>query len=292
MLTPFIQKPQLIAIFISLLFATLTLWIRPEKKFWVGFAILSLVLAVYFKYIQSMSLIYFGLFGLIMFGYYNWISKPPYKFVLGIMVFAIAWGFYAHLMPGIQNPLLYSGIKVSAKSSYYSSYLNLDKILAGVMIAGFGITFARSGKDFREAIFKAFIPAVITIALLMFIALKFKFVAWDMKFTPFVFMWVVINLFFVCLIEEVLFRGFLQTELTNILGFMKYNKLAALLLASVAFGLFHYKGGTSYMIYTAIAGLGYGWAYMRSERIEGAIFAHFMLNFVHFCFFTYPSLAR
>ena len=38
-------------------------------------------------------------------------------------------------------------------------------------------------------------------------------------------------------------------------------------------------------------GLGYGWVYLRTERIEASILTHFLLNCIHFVFFTYPALA-
>jgi membrane protease YdiL (CAAX protease family) len=38
------------------------------------------------------------------------------------------------------------------------------------------------------------------------------------------------------------------------------------------------------------AGLGYGWVFMRTQRIEAAMAVHFGVNAVHFLLFTYPRL--
>jgi len=42
---------------------------------------------------------------------------------------------------------------------------------------------------------------------------------------------------------------------------------------------------------TLVAGIGYGWAYRRTGRIEASILTHFSLNSLHFLLFTYPALA-
>ena len=47
-----------------------------------------------------------------------------------------------------------------------------------------------------------------------------------------------------------------------------------------------------YVALAAVAGAGYGWAYLRTQRIEASILTHFALNAVHFFGFTYPALAR
>jgi uncharacterized protein len=66
----------------------------------------------------------------------------------------------------------------------------------------------------------------------------------------------------------------------------------ALLVASALFGLAHFGGGWLYVIAATLAGLGYGWAYLRTKRIEASMFVHFALNATHFLFFTYPFAAR
>jgi membrane protease YdiL (CAAX protease family) len=55
------------------------------------------------------------------------------------------------------------------------------------------------------------------------------------------------------------------------------------------FGLPHFGGGTSYVIAAALAGLGYGWAFERTARIEASMAVHFGVNAVHFLLFVYPT---
>jgi hypothetical protein len=47
-----------------------------------------------------------------------------------------------------------------------------------------------------------------------------------------------------------------------------------------------------YVALATIAGLGYGWIYQRTGRIEASILTHFALNAVHFFAFSYPALQR
>jgi membrane protease YdiL (CAAX protease family) len=46
-----------------------------------------------------------------------------------------------------------------------------------------------------------------------------------------------------------------------------------------------------YVLAATVAGLGYGWAFLRTGRIEAAIAVHFAVNAVHFLLFAYPRLA-
>ncbi len=41
-----------------------------------------------------------------------------------------------------------------------------------------------------------------------------------------------------------------------------------------------------------IAGLFYGYAYWKTNRLEASILVHFGLNLIHFVAFSYPALIR
>lgn len=62
------------------------------------------------------------------------------------------------------------------------------------------------------------------------------------------------------------------------------------MLASLMFGLAHFKGGISYVMLATVAGVGYGFVYQKTKRIESSILVHFAVNTIHFLFFTYPAL--
>jgi membrane protease YdiL (CAAX protease family) len=102
--------------------------------------------------------------------------------------------------------------------------------------------------------------------------------------------WAPVNLFFTCLSEEAFFRGFVQQELACE-GSGTARTLVALSAAALLFGLAHYAGGATYVLAGVIAGLGYGWAFLRTRRIESAMLVHFGVNAAHFLLFVYPRPA-
>jgi hypothetical protein len=67
--------------------------------------------------------------------------------------------------------------------------------------------------------------------------------------------------------------------------------MVGLAVAGAVFGLAHYAGGIQYVLLATIAGIGYGWIYWRTNRIEASILTHFLVNTTHIVVFTYPALA-
>jgi CAAX protease family protein len=122
--------------------------------------------------------------------------------------------------------------------------------------------------------------------------LKHKIRLYLLKFPLQFYVWAWANLFFTCVAEEALFRGFLQRHFHGSLKGIRYGGILALVAASVLFGVAHYAGGVSYIVLATVAGLGYGWIYQRTNSIEASILTHFTLNAAHFVFFTYPALRR
>ena len=92
------------------------------------------------------------------------------------------------------------------------------------------------------------------------------------------------------LVEEALFRGYIQGGLSRHLKDRPYGELLALLLASLVFGLAHIGAGWQWVLLATLAGVGYGLAY-RFGGLGAAIASHFGLNLLHFGLFTYPMLA-
>ena len=69
-------------------------------------------------------------------------------------------------------------------------------------------------------------------------------------------------------------------------------RLRALAVAAGLFGLAPAAGGPAYVALATVAGVGYGWIYQKTSRIEASMLTHFALNTVHFLGFTYPALQR
>jgi membrane protease YdiL (CAAX protease family) len=94
----------------------------------------------------------------------------------------------------------------------------------------------------------------------------------------------------VTLVEEALFRGYLQGGLSRRFKHLAYGEHLALLIASLLFGLAHWGAGWEWILLATLAGVGYGLAY-RFGGLAAAIATHFGLNLLHFGLFTYPMMA-
>jgi membrane protease YdiL (CAAX protease family) len=103
--------------------------------------------------------------------------------------------------------------------------------------------------------------------------------------------WAWSNLLFTCTAEEALFRGVIQRRLQagSVWGDASHRGIAGLVIAAIIFGAAHYAGGVWSMVLAAIAGVGYGWMFWRTNRIEASVLAHFLVNTTHILCFTYPA---
>ena len=123
-------------------------------------------------------------------------------------------------------------------------------------------------------------------------ALATNYVRFDPKIPPYLWLWMLSNFFIVCMAEEAFFRGFVQKELSIFLQSTKGGQWLAIIVGAISFGLLHYSGGPIYIALSTVAGIGYGYAYMKSQRIEAAMLTHFLVNLTHILLFSYPALAR
>lgn len=211
----------------------------------------------------------------------------------GTAIIVLAVGLMTHQLPGFNNPRVIDSVRLTPDALPYRLHLNFDKTLAGLFLLGLChariTSVAEAWRTLRLAA-----PIVGTLlAVLLAASLLAGYVRFDPKFpaeAP-LFLWA--NLCLTCLAEEALFRGFVQRGLQEKWGHRPQGKWLALGVASVLFGVAHAAGGPTYVVLSTCAGLGYGWAYLRTgNRIEASLLAHFTLNAVHFLGFTYPALAR
>lgn len=167
--------------------------------------------------------------------------------------------------------------------------LNFDKVMAGLILYTLSpiITLEHS---IDKLAFKQ--TVLIFMACIIFIlgpAILSGYIRLDPKVPHILPIWIINNLVFVCFSEEVIFRGFVQRTLQKYLGSgFKYG-LLSIILASIVFGLAHYKDGITFMMLAAICGLFYGYTYLKTKRILCAMLVHFLLNLTHILIFTYPS---
>ena len=106
-----------------------------------------------------------------------------------------------------------------------------------------------------------------------------------------VMMFLAVNLFFTTFAEEVFFRMFLHDAMRRCFPKTFTSAWRIIAVSTALFGLAHIAGGPLYVLGALLAGIGYGYVYEKTQRIEWAIAAHFGVNVTHFFLFSYPRLA-
>lgn len=212
------------------------------------------------------------------------------KGTLGGILFLFALLLGTHKVPGFKNWLILPDFTLSPDSFPVHLYLNFDKPLIGIFLIGFGLKTIRSLKDWW-LVFKTTLP-IILCASVTLLGLSFVtgYVRLDLKWFEFSWLWLLVNLLFTCVAEEALFRGFLQEQLSKGMQHWRFGTAGSWIIASVLFGLVHFPAGRSYAFLATVAGLFYGYAYLKTRRIEASILVHFSVNAIHFLAFTYPAL--
>jgi membrane protease YdiL (CAAX protease family) len=214
------------------------------------------------------------------------------RHVAQVIFVAVAAGLAFHRLPGFNNPRVIDAVRFSADAIPYTLYLNYDKALAGLFVLGWCHTRIFTGREWRTMLMMAAPWSAGLIGLVMVLSLAAGYVRFDPRFPAETWLWLIVNLGLTCMAEEALFRGFVQAQLQRAWQHFAAGRWLALGVAAVLFGVAHAAGGATYVALATFAGLGYGWVYQRTGRIEASILTHFTLNAAHFFFFTYPALQR
>lgn len=199
---------------------------------------------------------------------------------------ALVLGF--HLMPGFYNPRVFGPAPITPDAAPFTLYLNLDKPLAGywVLLAWPALCLRRGPWSWAYGL----LIGVGTAAVCLGLGVGLSKLAWAPKWPGFGWLWALDVLLLVSLIEEALFRGYLQEGLSRRLAEHRHGEALSIGVAAALFGAVHAMGGLVYVLFAGLAGVGYGLAY-RQGGLVAAVLAHFTLNLLHFGFFTYPMLA-
>lgn len=280
-----------------LYFAVVLLWLPSFKKIplWSAALFISIAFGLVSQRINFIGLVFILILACATLCLNNKKIPIVVRVLSAIVLFILGLGLGlagVHLLPGFQNLRVLNNVYISSNGIPFSLYLNFDKTVVGIFILGILHQRIATKAQWRE-MFKVMLPrALLVIFSVAILSFAFKFVCFDPKFSQSLPIWAVTNLFFVCLAEEGFFRGFIQKYLCLTLRRVSYGNTIAIILSSILFGLSHFMGGMRYVILATIAGIGYGWIYWRTQRIEAPILTHFSLNLVHFLFFTYPALAN
>jgi len=278
---------SIIATYGFLLLGVLAVWF-PVKLFnklplWLVFITISFFLAIIFERASLLSLAYACILGFSTYHYYK-----EKKALLFFIVLRLAIPLLLHFsFLEFNNYKFLDKVSLSNDALTYSLYFNLDKTLVGIFIIAFG---------FRDKRIRAFpivkvmgINYLLMVSVFFALAIVLGFIRFDPKWPSFTPVWILVNLCFTSMAEEAFFRKFIQQKIYDSVR-SKYAGSISIILASVVFGLAHFKGGIVYVILVSLAGVFYGYVYYKTQRIESSIVLHFMFNLTHLLLFTYPGL--
>lgn len=269
------------------------LWIPHFKKIPVwGFMLVSSILfGLISKRIELISIVFILLLACFAHCLQNTKLSLIIRVLSAVALLILSSGLELHILPGFHNLQVLDNVKISENGIPFSLYLNFDKTIVGIFILGILHPLITTKNEWVK-MFKAIIPGLfLLIPIITCLSFLFHYVQFDPKLPGSLLIWSCTNLLFVCVAEEGFFRGFIQKYLSLAFQNNKYGNLLAVSVASILFGLAHFSGGILYVLLAFIAGMGYGFIYFRTQRIEASIITHFILNLIHFLFFTYPALA-
>lgn len=213
------------------------------------------------------------------------IARPLGHALFLFMTLALAM----HWLPGFYNGIGIPRLRFTDDAVPFSMYLNLDKPLIGfwLLLVCPWIVGVRS---LRLSAYATGLGLAVSTLLALGGAVMLGMIAWAPKWPDQAWLWLFNNLLLVTLVEEALFRGYIQGGLSRAFKHLPQGEHLALLLASLVFGLAHLGAGWQWVLLSGLAGIGYGLAY-RFGGLGAAIATHFGLNLLHFGLFTYPMLA-
>ena len=281
--------------FLLLLIAVFGLWL--DRAIWIG-ALLAAIIAGYFSAaLQGAAALWIAVLVALAIAYQRARdggspNKRAWQVLAGAAFFLYALAMGLSLLPGFNRVELVAPMVLSTDAAPYSIAVGFPKVVTGIVILGLiNPLLVRSWSELTRVLVRALPIYAITAAVGMAVVVLMGYSSFAPKWTSVFLLFAPINLFFTCLAEEAFFRGFIQHELANIGARRALAAGIALVAAAALFGLAHFAGGLNYVIAAAVAGLGYGWAFMRDRRIEAAMLVHFGVNATHFLLFVYPRLA-
>lgn len=189
---------------------------------------------------------------------------------------------FLHLIPGFNNPQVLEKVQAGPLSADFNMYMNLDKPLA--FFALLCIFPGLLGRP-RQPNYRGLLIVCTLLFALLPIASAIGAIKPELTLPSWWWLFAFNNLMFTCVAEEALFRGFIQQKLTK-----KFGVYCALVVSSLLFGAAHFSGGLLLITFATLAGLGYGLVFHLTGRLWAAVLIHFLFNFSHLVFYTYPIL--
>lgn len=272
-----------ILLFINIIIAYLS---RNIKVPLIAFCF-TLLIAFIFNTISFVGLIFTALFTFFIYNYYVRERQKNLTFFI-VIVFSILLA--SHKLTGFNNFQVIEQIQLSSSSIAFDIWLNIDKVLIGLLILIFAKINFSSLKEYGSIIKEVLKNYLLFMFIALLLVNSFGTISFDFKIPSldFFLIWTFKMIFFTVLAEELFFRYLLIRAFKTYFINYQYNTMIALVLSSFLFGLAHFGGGISFVVLATIAGFFYGRVYIKTNRVESAIILHFLVNLSHLIFFAYP----
>lgn len=273
------------------LFLCVLMILAKARTHWVaGVLTLATLLGLGNQTLEWESLVALGLLPITVFVWINhYMSELLRKFAFVVFLF-IGGSLAFHKFPGFNNFKVFDQLVFSPGSAPFDMYFNFDKIYLGIVVFMMLPRLERQVR-FRDSYFTVAKYLFGAVFLLLPLAYFSGFVQYHPNTNPYLLVWAVNNLFFVCFTEEVLFRRFLQNYLVTYFRNTQYGDIVAIFLAAVVFGLAHFAGGFVYVGLATVAGILYGLCFYHTCNVRSSMALHFGVNLIHAALFTYPFAA-
>jgi hypothetical protein len=274
--------------YILLLLSIISLWLPTHNKIqpWQGLLFIVLLLAIGSKLANFPAVLCIIFFYILMLTYNR--CRSNLKLLVWALTFLLGLALELHVVPGFHNLLFLNKVQFTKDAIPFTLYLNIDKSAVGVIIIGLTLTLAHTKYEWKTLFKQTLFCLLLIVPIILALSYILGYIKFELKWPQHFWIWAFDNLFFACLAEEALFRGFFQEPLSQLQ--YKYAAYIAILIPAIIFGLMHYPGGPKYVVLATSAGILYGWVYKTTKRIEASIIAHFFVNLCHILFFTYPAL--
>ncbi|WP_430442949.1 MAG: CPBP family glutamic-type intramembrane protease [Pseudomonas piscis] len=257
---------------------------------WMYLALLSIGYALALSYGQLGLLAALSLLLLLCAGLAVRQQRNPIGQYLGHGLFVVvALALAMHWLPGFYNGRAIDPQRLTDDAVPFSLYLNQDKPLIGFWLL-LVCPWIVGRRSLRLSLYAGALALLLCAITALGGALLLGIISWAPKWPEQAWLWVLNNLLLVTLVEEALFRGYIQGGLSRRLKHLPYGENLALLASALLFGLAHLGAGWQWTLLATVAGIGYGLAY-RFGGLGAALATHFGLNLLHFGLFTYPMLA-
>ncbi len=274
-----------------LIVALLSIWVHRKLWVWGSFLAVSCAFAFYGNVIELQAFVPLILVG----GCYFFAKQDISGFwrLFSCMAAAIITiAIYTHFIKGFNNILLFPEWRSGLDAIPMNIYANYDKGITALLILGIYLPVLRSKNELYRMLLATVPWMILTSIAILFLTQYLQIIKWDPKLPLISLTWLVLQLFFVIIPEEVFYRGFIQREIAKNLA-NPFAGIFAILTTSLLSALLHilFIPNLAFITVVFVTNILYGGIYQITHKIESSILTHFFVNTLHFFFFTYPMLS-